>query len=708
MAGGPGRSSARVASVAACVAQRGVPSSEAAYTSAPPSDPELATGDLTASEQLSRPWALTRRSAALVGVSAGVVVFIFLLTPGAKLVGGGGGRAGAAVAAVGNTDLAGLSERHEAAGEGSEREEGRLQGGIFSFEMPKPTPSPAPAATTKMSAARPEPVPATDVVDAIAMKREARAVVVRKNAPEVDDTVTETNAVDMRLADETMAPSSVNSVSLSAMASSAFSSASSTSLKPKDGSDVSSTTTMGVGGTSANTSCHTTVEGESCYRDIVWAMNQGIAQHPEWYGHGLTAFSSLEQFQLVLHQQGHKGCSKPCAVSRHVPAWHAFAASKADAQGSICNVEAVKLDLNVEEAAAPVWTLPTAAKQRCFREFATKGMEADDGDERNWCWAELKRSGCHAHLTDSLPWAESNRLSSLVSILAESPFSPLSHPKICDRRELGAPQAWTAKEEATARRWFWENVAVYVLTLPSSNLRRDTISERLLELQIPFSFVYGVDLREKDALMAAREEGLVPAAFNVTRARLEAMQARNDMGSSGSFAGTLGCAAGHFRAQVRALTSTPEQAITVIFEDDVSPEVDFIVRLWSVVTQELPCDWQAVSLLSRCPYGHCVSPHLTRVQPDVNEPAWRCRQGVNYGLQGMVYRTSEINNIQKKLKPVVFDEARPHCLELDVALASISDEVAFYAVPALQAPGFLRELHEGSVRDDINLAIKHI
>merc|ERR1712190_196043 len=47
-------------------------------------------------------------------------------------------------------------------------------------------------------------------------------------------------------------------------------------------------------------------------------------------------------------------------------------------------------------------------------------------------------------------------------------------------------------------------------------------------------------------------------------------------------------------------------------------------------------------------------------------------------------------------------ETRPHCLDIDVALASISDSVGFYAVPAAQNPGFLHEVSEGSSRVDIN------
>jgi len=223
----------------------------------------------------------------------------------------------------------------------------------------------------------------------------------------------------------------------------------------------------------------------------------------------------------------------------------------------------------------------------------------------------------------------------------------------------------------------------------------------LSELDIPFEFVDGVDMRIAGALEAAVDEGLIPSSFNMTKAQAEAYRARENMGTSGSIMGTVGCASGHFRAQMRGVKHKPKY-LTLIFEDDVSPEADVIPKLWRLVTAEMPCDWQAVSLYSRCPFGECVSPHLTRVQPDVNEPSWRCRHGVNYGFQGMLYRTSEIEDLQHLWKPVVFDDSRPHCLDVDVALASISDQVRFYAIPAAQNPGFLHEVSMGSSRVDIN------
>ncbi|CAK0823682.1 unnamed protein product [Prorocentrum cordatum] len=148
--------------------------------------------------------------------------------------------------------------------------------------------------------------------------------------------------------------------------------------------------------------------------------------------------------------------------------------------------------------------------------------------------------------------------------------------------------------------------------------------------------------------------------------------------------GTLGCACGHFKAQAAAMADG--SPLAVVLEDDVWLEDDFVERLWDLVVHELPCDWQVTSLYSRCPFGQCVSPRLARIWPDVNEPEWRCRAGVNWGMQGMLYRTPELARVQKAWRRAVFDDGRPHCMDVDVALASVSDEVSFYAVPSSQDP----------------------
>merc|ERR1711870_76645 len=79
-----------------------------------------------------------------------------------------------------------------------------------------------------------------------------------------------------------------------------------------------------------------------------------------------------------------------------------------------------------------------------------------------------------------------------------------------------------------------------------------------------------------------------------------------------------------------------------------------------------------------------------------------CHQGVNWGMHAMLYRTETLLELQRKWKQVVFDADRPRCLDVDVALASISDKVGFYAVPHVQDPGFVSETNHRSARWDIN------
>jgi len=274
---------------------------------------------------------------------------------------------------------------------------------------------------------------------------------------------------------------------------------------------------------------------------------------------------------------------------------------------------------------------------------------------------------------------------------------------LCDRPELGAASEWSSEELQEAKEWFNRTVSVFVLSLHPSRERRSLVGEQWRLLGINHTVVWGVDLREPGAMDGARREGLIPGSYNMTLAQLRALDAGNHMGVDGGIAGTVGCAAGHFRVQRRAADAAARYPLSVVFEDDVKPADDFVPRLWQLVTKELPCDWQVVSLASRCPFGTCVAPHLSRVQPDVNEPVERCHHGVNYGFQGVLYRAAEIPKVQQLWQPVVFDPLRPHCIDVDVALASISDEVAFYAVPASQDPGLLEEMWElGSTRINVN------
>jgi len=357
----------------------------------------------------------------------------------------------------------------------------------------------------------------------------------------------------------------------------------------------------------------------------------------------------------------------------------------------------------------PVWNVPTEVNDRCYKMISHKmpAVTRSGKPMRNWCWVGMKESGCHQHPLDRRPWTAMQDLAVHAGFTTNESFAPLNRPELCDRPHFGKAGHWLKAELDQARAWFIKTVAVYILSLPDETERLDAIAKRLAQLEIPFTVVWGIDLRSQGALEAAQNQGIIPQTFNATLAQLKALRPENDMGrfKSGGIAGTLGCLAGHFHAQAHAAERHQAPPLSIIFENDASPVDDFIARLWSLVTKELPCDWQVVSLASRCPYGSCVSPHLTRVQPDVNEPALRCRHGVNIGFQGVLYRTGEIANLQQLWKPTAFNEETPHCLDVDVALASISDRVQYYAVPNSQKPGMLQEIWYGySIRSTINIA----
>jgi len=225
------------------------------------------------------------------------------------------------------------------------------------------------------------------------------------------------------------------------------------------------------------------------------------------------------------------------------------------------------------------------------------------------------------------------------------------------------------------------------------------VSARLEELQISYKLVNGVDMSEQGMLNKAKQRGWVLERFDLDEAQKVASSPRLQEGSK---LGTVGCAAAHFKAQAEVLKDGKK--LGLVLEDDSYLIDGFVVRLWQIVTQELPCDWEVLQLLARCAYGKCISPHLARVQPDGNEPEWRCRAGTNWGMHAMLYRSSKLAKVQELWKQQVFNEQSPHCLDVDVALASISDRVGYYAIPNSQTPGLVKEIPLGSARQDLNHA----
>eukprot|EP00443_Scrippsiella_acuminata_P112958 CAMPEP_0115586736 /NCGR_PEP_ID=MMETSP0272-20121206/7849_1 /TAXON_ID=71861 /ORGANISM="Scrippsiella trochoidea, Strain CCMP3099" /LENGTH=688 /DNA_ID=CAMNT_0003021803 /DNA_START=97 /DNA_END=2160 /DNA_ORIENTATION=- len=317
---------------------------------------------------------------------------------------------------------------------------------------------------------------------------------------------------------------------------------------------------------------------------------------------------------------------------------------------------------------------------------------------QNRCWEWMKQVGCYAANWGTLSWYEGQ---TRAAQLGKAPpplkalMTPLSMPEICEHHDNGARVLVSSKEAREATRWLNSNINVFVLNLPSDTERWHMLSARMKALGIHFSRIAGIDFTLPNAYMNAKRANLIPMGFNFSMAQAEA---RTLFQSMQGIAGTMGCAAAHLNAMRHAVAHRREKPLTLILEDDVRLEDDFAVKLRRMLETEAPCDWVAISLKTKCPYGRCISPHLSRVGPDGNEPVERCRHGVNYGFYAMLYRSHDLDKLRTRLAEVVWNAHRPRCLDIDVALASISDEVAYYAVPGMQAPGFLQDGGHASSR----------
>jgi len=283
--------------------------------------------------------------------------------------------------------------------------------------------------------------------------------------------------------------------------------------------------------------------------------------------------------------------------------------------------------------------------------------------------------------------------------MLEERFDPLEHPKICDDPSSGRKVAWTLTEWQESRKWFKQHVAVYVLNLATDTGRWQRIETQLQELGVPATRIEGVDLREPNSLLAAKQSGWIPDSFDLEQAE---MHAHSTVKKVFGLRGSLGCASSHFKAQLQA--SADGFPVALVLEDDTFVQDDFVPRLWNMLKTELPCDWDIVSLNSKCPFGRCVSKQLARVQPDFNEREKDCHFGVNFGTHGLLYRTERLSSIRQLMQNATFDKTRPLCMDLDVALAAVSNRLAYYAVPAVQYPGFMAHMNKefSSTRFAIN------
>jgi hypothetical protein len=259
---------------------------------------------------------------------------------------------------------------------------------------------------------------------------------------------------------------------------------------------------------------------------------------------------------------------------------------------------------------------------------------------------------------------------------------------LCERRELGAAEPAHAEEAKAASEWLQDAVTVYVINAPERLAHWQAMVAQLEAFHLRFHRVWDVSVHGTADFQAAQRADLIPRSFSFNRTLLSASEPihRN---SKDLFQGALGHVAAHLAALRQAQESTTSTPLAFVIQDDVVLASDFPVRLQRLLTGELPCEWDVVSLRSECPYGLCVSPHLLRVLPDANEPEGRCRKGTSLGQGAMLYNVATLGELRTKLESVVWNETRPSCIQVDVALASIADQVAYYAVPAVQHPGFL-------------------
>jgi hypothetical protein len=61
--------------------------------------------------------------------------------------------------------------------------------------------------------------------------------------------------------------------------------------------------------------CHTLLEGETCYDKVHWAMWHGIFDNPEWYPAPLSSASTFEDFQALMHSLHPDTCPQPCEAA---------------------------------------------------------------------------------------------------------------------------------------------------------------------------------------------------------------------------------------------------------------------------------------------------------------------------------------------------------------------------------------------------------
>ncbi|CAK0829669.1 unnamed protein product [Prorocentrum cordatum] len=106
--------------------------------------------------------------------------------------------------------------------------------------------------------------------------------------------------------------------------------------------------------------CQTSFQGDPCYEKVVWAMQTGISQHPDWYV-PLTRDSSFEDFQRFLHGQPRLAnvCPEPCSQQHSSAMLPAEKSATAPVPSQACRT-AAESDPCYEKV---VWAMQTGISQ---------------------------------------------------------------------------------------------------------------------------------------------------------------------------------------------------------------------------------------------------------------------------------------------------------------------------------------------------------
>jgi hypothetical protein len=262
------------------------------------------------------------------------------------------------------------------------------------------------------------------------------------------------------------------------------------------------------------------------------------------------------------------------------------------------------------------------------------------------------------------------------------PLGGLADAELCEDRHLGETPAGDSQD---AIAWFRNMIALYVLHRQGHLVQLSWIEDKLVQMQLDYKVVDRTDLTG-GAYVELMNRGLVPKNYSIHKAQEVAHTKYQDMGTITDLVFNT---VTHMD-MLKRIDTEREKPISMVITEGTLLTSNFAMRVKQLITEGTPCDWQVINLKAKVPVGKCVSEHLYRVVPDGNEPEDRCREGSNLGMSAMLYLTDAVQGLRSRLESVVWDDKRPQCLQMDAALASISDKVSYYAVPWLQTPGLVQ------------------